>query len=605
MTCHKDMIAARGDHVHGPVASGDCQTCHVPHSSDRAQLLKDETSKLCAVCHDDVTPANLLKAKSVHPPALAGSCISCHDVHGSAQPAYLKGNPRLICLGCHTDLAARMQKGGARVHAPVAAGQCVSCHNGHQSDSRALLNKSVPELCAGCHKLDSDAMQKAHSNYSLANADCTSCHDPHVSQKKGLFNPFGHPPFVDGDCTSCHEKAEKPNSPPATLSKGFELCSTCHADFPEKYQKAAWVHPPAKSGDCIACHTPHAGRGKHLVAREGMSVCTSCHATIAKELVKATVHEPVRKGECVSCHSPHTADNKQALKKSGDELCFTCHESLKALKKAASVHAPFASGDCDTCHLAHASDADNLLKEKAGALCRNCHNPADAALANAHKHFPAASLDCVSCHNPHGSDNAKLIRSKPHAVFSSCARCHDTAGPKPQALLAKTPTELCTRCHAPIRALAQKPGAHKALESGCVTCHSPHTADEPGLIKGNNERDVCLSCHKAIGEQMRKSVSIHPMKAGGGRCTICHEPHQSNQQSLLKGNIEAVCSKCHKGHAQFGHAVGSSVVDPRNGNPMTCLSCHSPHGSQHRMILRKDPQRALCVDCHASSEAMR
>ena len=169
---------------------------------------------------------------------------------------------------------------------------------------------------------------------------------------------------------------------------------------------------------------------------------------------------------------------------------------------------------------------------------------------------------------------------------------------------AKTSTELCYRCHSPIKAAAQKPGAHKALEQGCVTCHNPHTADEPGLIKDNDERAVCLGCHKNIKETMDHSISIHPVKANGGRCTSCHEPHQSGKAHLLRGDINAVCSKCHGGHAQFGHPVGSNVIDPRTKQGMTCLSCHSPHGSQNRMLLRADPQRTLCIECHAAGDAM-
>jgi len=603
LKCHAGMISARGDHVHAPAASGDCQTCHAPHSTDRPMLLKDETPKLCDTCHDEVSKS-LTKAKSVHPPALAGECATCHDVHGSPEKAFLKGNPKLVCLGCHTGLSERMRRGGVRVHAPVAEGKCIACHNGHASENPALLRKPVSQLCADCHKTDTEKMQKAHSNYSLAKADCTTCHDPHLSQKKGLFNPYGHNPFVDGDCSACHVPADKPGSPATLNAKGFELCETCHGDFPEKYRKGQWVHAPAKAGECLSCHTPHAGRARHLISRVGPSLCTDCHATIAKDLIQPVVHDPVRKGQCTSCHSPHTSPNAKGLLKKGEELCFTCHESMKKLKSAASVHAPFAGGDCDTCHAPHASANVNLLIDNPNSLCRTCHDPADAKLATAHKHFPAAALQCVSCHNPHGSDQQHLIRSKPHQVFSGCARCHDTNGPKPSALQTKTPTELCYRCHSPIKALAQKPGAHKALESGCVTCHNPHTANDPGLIKNNDERAVCLGCHRNIKEQMAHSVSIHPIKANGGRCTSCHEPHQSGKAHLLKGDINAVCSKCHGGHAQFGHPVGSNVIDPRNNQGMTCLSCHSPHGSQNRMLLRADPQRSLCIECHASNESM-
>jgi predicted CXXCH cytochrome family protein len=37
---------------------------------------------------------------------------------------------------------------------------------------------------------------------------------------------------------------------------------------------------------------------------------------------------------------------------------------------------------------------------------------------------------------------------------------------------------------------------------------------------------------------------------------------------------------------------------------MNCLSCHNPHASQQRRMLKADPQRALCLNCHEGSDAM-
>jgi predicted CXXCH cytochrome family protein len=42
------------------------------------------------------------------------------------------------------------------------------------------------------------------------------------------------------------------------------------------------------------------------------------------------------------------------------------------------------------------------------------------------------------------------------------------------------------------------------------------------------------------------------------------------------------------------------VIDPRTKRDMTCLSCHAPHGTPHVSLLTDSPQRALCVQCHAS-----
>src|SRR5205085_2160684 len=213
-----------------------------------------------------------------------------------------------------------------------------------------------------------------------------------------------------------------------------------------------------------------------------------------------------------------------------------------------------------------------------------CHDPAQPKLTQAHRRFPLGAIDCASCHNPHGSAQPKLIRSKPHAVFATCGKCHDTNGAKPQALLAKTSTDLCVRCHGAVKTEAQKPGAHKALDKGCVTCHTPHAADERGLIKAD-ERTICLSCHEDVKKSLAAAFSIHPLKADGGRCSACHAPHRSDVKPLLKAQRENLCQTCHKDHSQFSHPFGPGVTDPRTGGTMTCLSCHTPHASQQPYLL--------------------
>jgi predicted CXXCH cytochrome family protein len=152
------------------------------------------------------------------------------------------------------------------------------------------------------------------------------------------------------------------------------------------------------------------------------------------------------------------------------------------------------------------------------------------------------------------------------------------------------------RCHSAVKIASQKPDAHKALQKGCITCHTPHASDLPGLVKGRDQRAICLDCHKDIQKLMAASFSTHPLKAGG--CPICHAPHQSDTKPLLKAAKADLCKDCHKSHSQFGHPFGPGVIDPRTGQTMTCLACHNPHGTQFVSILIDSPSRALCVQCH-------
>jgi predicted CXXCH cytochrome family protein len=164
--------------------------------------------------------------------------------------------------------------------------------------------------------------------------------------------------------------------------------------------------------------------------------------------------------------------------------------------------------------------------------------------------------------------------------------------------MAAKATDLCVRCHGAVKVAAARPDAHKALQQGCIKCHTPHAANEKGLVRGRDERALCLSCHKDISKLLAGAVSIHPLKAAGGRCTACHAPHASDQKPLLKAARADVCKDCHKSHSQFAHPYGPGVNDPRTGQTMTCLSCHNPHASQYSSLAVAAPSRALCVQCH-------
>jgi len=80
--CHELNI--RKKHVHGPVASGGCRVCHLPHGSGHAFLLVSEPTTFCFYCHDKAA----VDAEEVHRTARGTQCTQCHDPH-SADSEYL------------------------------------------------------------------------------------------------------------------------------------------------------------------------------------------------------------------------------------------------------------------------------------------------------------------------------------------------------------------------------------------------------------------------------------------------------------------------------------------------------------------------------------
>jgi len=79
---------------------------------------------------------------------------------------------------------------------------------------------------------------------------------------------------------------------------------------------------------------------------------------------------------------------------------------------------------------------------------------------------------------------------------------------------------------------------------------------------------------------------------------------------VIKGEKEAGFKACYKCHSSeklgISHPVGVPLTSdmhapsdlPLPDGMVTCSSCHQPHGSEYRYILRKPMGRELCVSCH-------
>jgi len=128
----------------------------------------------------------------------------------------------------------------------------------------------------------------------------------------------------------------------------------------------------------------------------------------------------------------------------------------------------------------------------------------------------------------------------------------------------------------------------------CTGCHAPHAAREPGLLKDTTAY-TCFTCHAGIEAQTLKPVSHRPVEDGA--CLACHRPHTSVQPDLLVTDTVALCASCHARHARFTHPMGEKARDP-SGRPITCTTCHAPHGADFKYLGRAEVQRDLCLRCH-------
>ncbi len=582
LSCH-DVIEdkLRGETVHSPFASGACLSCHVPHAGNGPGLLVSEPSTLCIGCHETI--AEMAAATSGHAPAREGNCVGCHDPHGTDSPSLVLRDGAMLCASCHDGIASASSR--AIQHEPFAEGNCAACHDSHGEP--VVADALIADLCATCHKVD---LVSLHGGFPVEGTKCTTCHDPHASEKPGLVNEIAHAPFASGDCAVCHDKVGPDGSAMASTAS---LCAGCHTES-GVFQTFSTTHVPVEKGDCVSCHDPHAARAAGLLRDDVTVVCTECHDGI---LTGGGGHRPVDEGDCLACHLPHGGSASGLLIRPGEALCFECHTSLKERLESSVPHRPVAEGRCTVCHDPHGNGRSSLVKGDVASLCLECHSGDTAGFKSAHSGFDVSRSDCTTCHDPHlaESEEAKFMRPVRHGPFASgdCAQCHLGEGKAEHAAV----PGLCLNCHKDYTDKAAGDGVHAALmtERSCLECHAPHAGFE-GLRIRASQSETCFRCHdrKAFqGEHVHKPVTEN--------CSNCHDPHRSEQDALLMAPLRDLCLGCHEETGQHTHPVGVGSVDPRTGGPMTCVSCHNPHASEHDGILTHDKSRDLCIQCHVGA----
>jgi predicted CXXCH cytochrome family protein len=370
------------------------------------------------------------------------------------------------------------------------------------------------------------------------------------------------------------------------------VCLECHSDVATDSSKEH-IHTAFADGKCSKCHNPHAAKHAALLGEEEGELCLSCHAAVREEIRLASPHVPAARGECARCHHPHASAQADQLLKEASALCMDCHEPAREWLTRPVVHDPLSDGDCLACHVAHGSGVAGLLEKTVPALCFDCHET-DQAFATAHRGRDIRGADCTACHDPHSGRLAGLLRANQHAPFAGgdCERCHGESGSFVIQADVKT---LCIDCHRGIESF-ERATYHGHLTHGesCLNCHNPH-ASNAGALLAAEQKVLCMRCHfNEPGRKDKKEYLTH----GGMECSECHTPHGSENARYLTSVDVDLCARCHPRAHQVSHPVGPDVIDRRTGDPVTCLSCHTMHGSDFEYYLTLDPKMDLCIQCH-------
>lgn len=242
----------------------------------------------------------------------------------------------------------------------------------------------------------------------------------------------------------------------------------------------------------------------------------------------------------------------EGASKVGDGNCASCHKELMA-PFAKTVHGRLAGFEvmggekgCESCHgpgSMHVKDGDyskifsfaKLPPDQSSAICLKCHSFGSLMEWHGNEHA-VNDVACIDCHRIH-------------------------QGPLPIKKSLKLPEpDLCYSCHQEYQAKASFPSHHPVKEGKmtCSSCHEAHGSTVRGLKTDERPNDLCFNCH---ARHQGPFVFEHgPVQED---CGICHDPHGTVANNLLKQNEPFLCLQCHESHfhaTRTGASAGAANI---------------------------------------------
>lgn len=250
--------------------------------------------------------------------------------------------------------------------------------------------------------------------------------------------------------------------------------------------------------------------------------------------------------ECAACHEDAVSAVQRTYHGTVEQSCAACHkgaaEHLKTQTEGGDAPAPSFKGK-------KASEVDEI--------CLTCHEKTHPTWTGGM--HERRGVSCINCHSIH---NFKSQKAQLKAVTASA---------------------VCTTCHVDIRSKLMRTSHHPVREGviGCESCHNPHDATRPKMIKADWTNELCYKCH---AEKRGPFLWEHaPVREN---CLNCHDPHGSNHDKLLVAKLPYLCQRCHLNTRHPGtlYDASNSATNPASATNRAvehaCKNCHQNiHGS--------------------------
>ena len=268
----------------------------------------------------------------------------------------------------------------------------------------------------------------------------------------------------------------------------------------------------------------------------------------------------------------------------GTDTCLDCHDDVGA-SMAATRHGRLADYQyptdvhgCETCHgpgERHVEEEDPELimvptadmGAMANTSCLACHKT--GVTIDWHMGLHAdADLACVSCHGIHDGN-----------------------------LLIEEQTALCLGCHTDKRGGLTLPSHHPIREKfmACSDCHDVHGGGFTGVMAGESSRELCLECHT-----QHRGPFIFEHSPVEEDCMICHDPHGTVANNLLRQNEPFLCLQCHQPHFHTAlNAIDGDYEMPSENYEDGSSVYEGWTGTSHSDSF-KQAMMTRCTQCHMS-----